>query len=85
MNRYNVTCDYKCNLRVIQKDEGTALIAAKANEAEMMKDIKPYFSPSITVLASDADLKSFKEKNTVFALALLKVQYNHVDLILDSN
>jgi hypothetical protein len=37
------------------------------------------------VLASDADLKSFKEKNTVFALALLKVQYNHVDFILDSN
>jgi hypothetical protein len=49
------------------------LIAAKANEADMVTAIKPYFSPSVNILSSEDDLAKFKKSNPVFALALLKV------------
>ena len=41
----------------------------------MVKAFKPYFSPSITELSNDDELKIFKDRNPVFALALLKVKY----------
>ena len=74
--RFNVTCDYKCNFHVLRSDESPTLVAAKANEADMVTAFKSYFSPSVNILKSEDELAKFKKSNPVFALALLKV--NHI-------